>query len=46
MDHQVEVSSYEDSAGEFSCVGSIFSVKLLRFRSVNTEKAAGNIFLH
>ena len=72
----MEVSSHEDSAGEFCCVGSIFSMKLLGFvskainllltelvgqsrnilplalsaltflRSVNTEKAAGNIFLH
>ena len=72
----MKVSSHEDSAGEFCCVGSIFSVKLLGFvskaikllltelvgqcknilplafsaltslRSVNTEKAAGNIFLH
>ena len=25
----MEVSSYEDSAGEFCCVGSIFSMKLL-----------------
>ena len=77
---QVEVSSHEDSASEFCCVGSIFSMKLLGFvnkavkllltelvgqcrnilinilplafsaltslRSVNTEKAPGNIFLH
>ena len=72
----MEVSSNEDSAGEFCCAGSIFSMKLLGFvskaikllltelvgqcrnilplafsaltslRSVNTEKAAGNIFLH
>ena len=72
----MEVSSHEDSAGEFCCVGSIFSMKLLGFvskaikllltelvgqcrnilplafstmtslRSVNMEKAAGNIFLH
>ena len=72
----MEVSSHEDSAGEYSCVGSIFSMKLLGFvskaikllltelvgqcrqifplafsaltslRLVNTEKAAGNIFLH
>ena len=72
----MKMSSHEDSAGEFCCVGSIFSVKLLGFvskaikplltelvgqcrnilplaffaltslRSVNTEKAAGNIFLH
>ena len=72
----MEVSSHEDSAGEFCCVGSILSIKLLRFVSkaikllltelvgqcrnilplafsaltclwsVNTEKAAGNIFLH
>ena len=72
----MEVSSHEDSAGEFCCVGSIFSMKLLGFvskaikllltelvgqcrnilplafsalaslRSLNTEKAAGNIFLH
>ena len=70
------MSSHEDSAGEFCCVGSIFSMKLLGFvskaikllltelvgqcknilplaysaltslRSVNTEKAAGNIFFH
>ena len=70
------MGSHEDSAGEFCCVGSIFSMKLLGFvskainllltelvgqcrsilplafstltslRSVNTEKAAGNIFLH
>ena len=72
----MEVSSHEDSAGEFCCVESIFSMKLLGFvskaikllltelvgqcrnvlplafsaltslRSVNKEKAAGNIFLH
>ena len=72
----MKVSSHEDSVGEFCCVGSIFSMKLLGFvskainllltelvdqcrnilpltfsaltslRSVNTEKAAGNIFLH
>ena len=72
----MEVSSHEDSAGEFCCVGSIFSMKLSGFVSkaikllltelvgqcrsilplafsaltslwsVNTEKAAGNIFLH
>ena len=72
----MDVSSHEDSAGEFCCVGSIFSIKLLGFvsktikllltelvgqcrnilplafsaltslRSVNTEKTAGNIFLH
>ena len=72
----MNVSSYEDSATEFCCVGSIFSMKLLGFvseaikllltelvgqcrnilllafstltslRSVNMEKAAGNIFLH
>ena len=67
----MEVSSHEDSAGQFCCAGSIFSMKLLGFvskaikllltelvgqcrnilplaslRSVNTEKAAGNIFLH
>ena len=72
----MEVSSQEDSAGVFCCVGSIFSMKLFGFvskaikllltvlvgqcrnilplafsaltslRSVNTEKAAGNIFLH
>ena len=72
----MEVSSHEDSAGEFCCVGFIFSMKLLGFASkaikllltelvaqcrntlplaffaltslwsVNTEKAAGNIFLH
>ena len=72
----MKVSSHEDSAGEFRCVGSIFSMKLLGFvskaikllltelvgqcrnilplafsaltflRSVNTEKAAGNIFLY
>ena len=70
----MEVSSHENSASEFCCVGSIFSEKLLGFvskaiklvlaelvgqcrntlplafcaltslRSVNTEKAAGNIF--
>ena len=70
----MEVSSHEDSASEFCCVGSIFSMKLLEFvsraikllltelvcqcrnilplalsalislRSVNTEKAAGNIY--
>ena len=70
------MSSHEDSAGEFCCMGSIFSMKLLGFvskaikllltelvgqcrnilpldfsaltslRSVNTKKAAGNIFLH
>ena len=27
----MEVSSHEDSAGELSCVGSIFSMKLLGF---------------
>ena len=27
----MEVSSYKDSASEFCCVGSIFSVKLLGF---------------
>ena len=72
----MEVSPHEASAGEFCCVGSIFSMKLLEFvskavkllltelvgqcrnilplafsaltslRSVNTEKAAGNVFLH
>ena len=72
----MEVSSQEDSASEFCCVGPIFSMKLLGFvseaikflltelvdqcrnilplafsaltslRSVNTEKTAGNIFLH
>ena len=72
----MEVGSHEDSASEFCCVGSIFSMKLLGFvskaikllltelvgqcrsilplafsaltslRSVNTEKAKGNIFLH
>ena len=72
----MEVSSHEDSAGQFCCVGSIFYMSLLGFvnktikllltelvgqcrnilhlafstltslRSVNTEKAAGNIFLH
>ena len=29
----MEVSSHEDSAGEFCCVGSILSMKLLRFVS-------------
>ena len=72
----MEMSSHEDSASEFCCVRSIFSMKLLGFvskaikllltelvgqcrnilplafsaltsiRSVNTEKAAGNIYLH
>ena len=69
----VKVSSHEDSASEFCCVGSIFLMKLLgfvskaiklllielvgqcrniltlafsAFSSVNTEKTAGNIFLH
>ena len=72
----MEVSSDEDSAVEFCCVGSIFSMKLLEFvskaikllltelvgqcrnilplafsaltslRSINTEKAVGNTFLH
>ena len=62
----MEVSSQEDSASEFCCLGSIFSMKLLGFVSkaikllltelvgqcrnilplVNTEKVAGNIFLH
>ena len=72
----MEMSSHEDSASEFCCVGSMFSMKLLGFVSeeikllltelvaqcrnilplafpalislwsVNTEKAAGNIFLH
>ena len=76
MDQQSGRSSHEDSAGDFCCVGSIFSMKLLGFvskaiellstelvgqyrnilpltfsaltslRSVNMEKAAGNIFLH
>ena len=72
----MDVSSHEDSFGEFWVARSVFSVKLLGFmskpikllltelvgqcrsmlplafsvltslRSVNTEKAAGNIFLH
>ena len=72
----MEVSSQEDSAGEFCCVLSNFSMKLLGFvskaikllvtelvsqcrnilplafaaltslRSVNTKKAADNLFLH
>ena len=71
----MEVSSHEDSAGEFCYVGSIFfnevvgickTIKLLltelvgqcrnilplafstltSLRSVNKEKADGNIFLH
>ena len=73
----MEVSSHEGSAGEFCCVGSIFSMNLLglfvskaikllltefvgqcrnilplafsaltSLRSVNTEKALGNMFLH
>ena len=72
----MDVSSHEDSAGEFSCAVSMFSMKLSGFMSkvvrllltklvsqcrtilplvfssltslqlVNTEKAAGNIFLH
>ena len=72
----MEVSSHENSAGHFCCVGSIFSMKLLVFvskaikllltelvgqcknilplafsaltslPSINTEKAAGNIFQH
>ena len=72
----MEVSSHEDSASEFCCVASIFSMKLLGFvskaikllltklvgqyrnilplafsaltslRSLNTEKAASNTFLH
>ena len=51
----MEVSSHEDSASEFCFVGSIFSMKLLGFvskaikpslRSVNTDKAADNIFLY
>ena len=76
MDQQSGLSSHEDLAGEFCCVGYISSMKLLEFvskaikllltelvsqyrnilalafsaltslRSVNTEKAAGNIFLH
>ena len=29
----MDVSSHEDSAGEFCCAGSIFSMKLLRFMS-------------
>ena len=29
----MEVSSHEDSTGEFCCVGSIFSMKLLGFVS-------------
>ena len=29
----MEVSSHEDAADEFCCVGSIFSMKLLRFVS-------------
>ena len=70
------MSSHEDSASEFCCVGSSFSMKLSGFvsktvkllltelvgqcrnilplaffgltslRSVNTEKAVGNISLH
>ena len=31
MDQQLEVSSHEDPASEFCCVGSIFSMKLLGF---------------
>ena len=72
----MNVSSHEDSAGEFCCAGPIFSMKLsghiskainplltelvgqcrdilpsafnalTSLRSVNTENAAGNIFLH
>ena len=72
----MHVSSYEDSAGESCCAGSIFSMKFSGFmskaikllltelvgqcrdilpvafsalpslQSVNTEKAAGNIFRH
>ena len=76
----MDSNSYVDSAGEFCCAGSIFSMKLsglmskrlliaikrlliemagrcrnilpsafsalTSLRSVNTEKAAGNIFLH
>ena len=29
----MDVSSHEDSAGEFCCVGSIFSIKVLGFES-------------
>ena len=29
----MEVSSHENSAGEFCCIGSIFSMKLLGFVS-------------
>ena len=29
----MEVGSHEDAAGEFSCVGSIFSMKLVGFVS-------------
>ena len=29
----MEASSHQDSASEFCCVGSIFSMKLLRFVS-------------
>ena len=72
----MDMSPHEDSAGEFRCAGSIFSMKLSGFISkaikllltefvgqsrnilplaisaltslwsVNTEKTAGNIFLH
>ena len=33
----MEVSSHEDSASEFCCVGSIFSIKLLGFASKTIE---------
>ena len=76
MAQHIGSESHEDSASEFCCVGSIFSMKLLGFvskaikllltelvgqcmnilplafsaltslRSVSTEKAAGNIFMH
>ena len=31
----MEMSAHEDSAGEFCCVGSIFSMKLLGFVLIN-----------
>ena len=35
----MEVSSHEDSAGEFCCVGSIFSKKLMGFVTKQGNKA-------
>ena len=37
----MEVSSHEDSAGEFCCIGSIFSMKLLGFVSKAVKLLVG-----